>query len=100
MRNFSFEWIVLLLIFVLIPLANYVLERMRRRFDPPRPSGNRCRIWASAGRRRQRPLPYPPPLASKHRRRHPTAYSRHREAVGPGRRYSEPGAMCGASLSR
>jgi hypothetical protein len=38
MRNFSFEPIILLIIFILIPLANYVLERMRRRFEPPNPS--------------------------------------------------------------
>jgi hypothetical protein len=37
MRNFSIEPIVLLIIFILIPLANYVLERMRRRFEPPAP---------------------------------------------------------------
>ena len=35
MRNFSIEPIILLIIFILIPLANYVLERMRRRFEPP-----------------------------------------------------------------
>jgi hypothetical protein len=35
MKNFSLEPIVLLVIFILIPLANYVLERMRRRFHPP-----------------------------------------------------------------
>ena len=35
MRDFSVEPIILLIIFILIPLANYVLERMRRRFQPP-----------------------------------------------------------------
>ena len=30
MREFSFEPIIVLIIFILIPLADYVLERMRR----------------------------------------------------------------------
>jgi hypothetical protein len=38
MRNFSFEPIIVLIIFILIALANYVLARMRRRFEPPRPT--------------------------------------------------------------
>ena len=29
------EAIILLLIFILIPLANYALEHMRRRYQPP-----------------------------------------------------------------
>jgi hypothetical protein len=37
MRNFSFEPLILLVIFILIPLANYVLERMRRRFEQQKP---------------------------------------------------------------
>ena len=37
MRNFSIEPIILLIIFILIPLANYVLERMRRRFEQSGP---------------------------------------------------------------
>jgi hypothetical protein len=37
MRNFNIAPIILLIIFILIPLANYVLERMRRRFEPPAP---------------------------------------------------------------
>jgi hypothetical protein len=65
MRNFSFEPIIVLIIFILIPLANYVLERPVR-------GGNRCRIWASGGKRlRQRR--HPRPLASMHRRRRRTA---------------------------
>jgi hypothetical protein len=35
MKNFNFEPIIVLIIFILIPLANYVLARMRRRFEPP-----------------------------------------------------------------
>jgi hypothetical protein len=35
MKNFRIEPIILLIIFILIPLANYVLARMRRRFEPP-----------------------------------------------------------------
>ncbi len=35
MKNFSFEPIIVLIIFILIPLANYVLQRMRKRFQPP-----------------------------------------------------------------
>lgn len=38
MRNFSFEPIIVLIIFILIPLANYVLARMRRRFEQPGPA--------------------------------------------------------------
>ena len=38
MRNFSFEPIIVLIIFILIPLANYVLARMRRRFEQPSPT--------------------------------------------------------------
>jgi hypothetical protein len=38
MRNFSFEPIILLIIFILITLANYVLERMRRRYEQPSPA--------------------------------------------------------------
>ena len=38
MRNFSIEPIILLIIFILVPLANYALERMRRRFEPRAPS--------------------------------------------------------------
>jgi len=37
MRDFNIEPIIVLIIFILIPLANYVLERMRRRFEPPSP---------------------------------------------------------------
>ena len=37
MRNFSIAPIILLIIFILIPLVKYVLERMRRRFEPPAP---------------------------------------------------------------
>ena len=38
MKNFSLEPIIVLIVFILIPLANYVLERMRRRFEPPKPT--------------------------------------------------------------
>lgn len=37
MRDFNFGPILLLILFILIPLANYGLERMRRRFEPPTP---------------------------------------------------------------
>ena len=38
MRNISFGPILVLIIFILIPLANYVLARMRRRYEQPSPS--------------------------------------------------------------
>ena len=57
MRNFSFEWIVLLLVFVVIPLANYVLGRMRRRFDPP--SSSRQPLPDMGFRRQAAPTPTP-----------------------------------------
>ena len=57
MRNFSFEWIVLLLVFVVIPLANYVLGRMRRRFDPP--SSRRQPMPDMGFRRQAAPTPTP-----------------------------------------
>ncbi len=38
MKNFSFEPIIVLIIFILLPLANYVLARMRRRFEQPSPT--------------------------------------------------------------
>ena len=65
MRNFSFEPIILLIIFILIPLANYVLERMRRRFEPPTPSRQ---PMPDMGMRRQAALP-PAPASSAPRER-------------------------------
>jgi len=38
MRDFNIGTIILLVIFILIPLANYVLARMRRRFEQPGPT--------------------------------------------------------------
>lgn len=35
MRNISFGQVLVLIIFIVLPLANYVLGRMRRRFQPP-----------------------------------------------------------------
>jgi hypothetical protein len=56
MKNFRIEPIILLIIFILIPLANYVLERMRRRFEPP----TRSRQQPDMGMRRQSaPTPTP-----------------------------------------
>ena len=64
------ETIVLLIIFILIPLANYVLERMRRRYQPP-PSGS-GRI-PDMGMRRQAAPPAPPSVAGRERAPDPTA---------------------------
>jgi hypothetical protein len=55
------ETILLLALFVLIPLANYVLERMRRRYGEP-PESRRV---PDMGMRRQAP---PPPLQAPARR--------------------------------
>jgi hypothetical protein len=49
------ETILLLLLFVLIPLANYVIERMRRRYGGP-PESRRV---PDMGMRRQAPPPLP-----------------------------------------
>jgi hypothetical protein len=38
MKNFDLPAIILLLVFVLIPLLNYILKRMARRFEQPTPS--------------------------------------------------------------
>jgi hypothetical protein len=38
MKNFDLTPIIVLIIFVLIPLLNYILKRMARRFDHPTPS--------------------------------------------------------------
>jgi hypothetical protein len=63
MKNFSFEPIILLLIFILIPLANYVLNRMRRQLQPP--SSTR-QPMTDMGFRRQ-PAATPEPRASRER---------------------------------
>jgi hypothetical protein len=65
MRNFSFEPIVLLLIFVMIPLANYVLQRMRRRFEPPKPTGQP--VPDMGFRRQAAPTPAPASLSLRER---------------------------------
>ena len=38
MRDFDLGPIIFLIVFVLIPLINYVLNRMRRRFEQPLPT--------------------------------------------------------------
>jgi hypothetical protein len=53
------ETIILLTVFILIPLANYVIERMRRRYQPPRsPSAS----IPDMGMRRQTAPARPPRL--------------------------------------
>ena len=66
MRNFSFEPIIILIIFILIPLTNYVLERMRRRFEPPSP---KRQPMPDMGVRRQAAPPTPAPPASREQAR-------------------------------
>lgn len=63
MKNFSFEPIILLLIFILIPLANYVLNRMRRQLQPP---GSTRQSMPDMGFRRQ---PEATPLSRASRER-------------------------------
>ena len=65
MSNFSFEPIIVLILFILIPLANYLLERMRRRFEPPKPTGQ---PMPDMGFRRQA-APEPTPASSAIRER-------------------------------
>ncbi|MGH7794258.1 MAG: hypothetical protein ACREQ2_05070 [Candidatus Binatia bacterium] len=58
------ETIILLILFILIPLANYVIERMRRRYEPPPPDSRRV---PDMGMRRQ--AAPPPPAFSARRER-------------------------------
>ena len=58
------EAIILLLIFILIPLANYALERMRRRYQPPPSSSGRI---PDMGMRRQAAPPAPPSVIRRER---------------------------------
>jgi len=65
MKNFSLEPIIVLIVFILIPLVNYVLERMRRRFEPPKPTLRRIpdtglRRQAAPEPRRISPEPHTP----------------------------------------
>lgn len=54
------EQLLVLLVLILIPLANFLLERLRRRQEPSSGRGQRS---ADVGMRRQAPppLPYEPP---------------------------------------
>ena len=56
------ETIILLILFIAIPLANYILGQMRRRYEPPAPDSRR---EPDMGMRRQAA---PPPPASFARR--------------------------------
>jgi hypothetical protein len=56
------ETIILLAVFILIPLANYLLERMRRRYEPQAPNSGRI---PDMGMRRQAPPPAPPSLVGR-----------------------------------
>ena len=58
--------ILLIVLFILVPLANYVLERMRRRVESPRPN----QPPPMPDMRARRPAPAPPtpaPAASRER---------------------------------
>lgn len=66
MRDFNIGPIVLLLIFILIPLANYVLARMRRRFEQPGPTRQ---PMPDMGVRRQAATPLPGPASASTRER-------------------------------
>lgn len=63
MRNFSFGPILVLLLFIVIPLANYVLARLRRRLEPltptqqPMPDMGVRRAAAPAARPAAHPAP-------------------------------------------
>ena len=65
MRNISFGQILVLFIFILIPLANYVLARMRRRFEQP--SRMRHPMPDMGARRKAAPAPTPSSLAPRER---------------------------------
>jgi hypothetical protein len=57
MKNFDLAPIILLIVFVLIPLVNYILNRMGRRFEYPMPT--RQRIPDMGMRRQAAPGPSP-----------------------------------------
>lgn len=57
------EALILLVLFILIPLANYVLERMRRRYEA---SPDARRRAPDSGVRRQ-PAPVPPSVTRRER---------------------------------
>jgi hypothetical protein len=60
------ETLILLAVFILIPLANYVLERMRRRYEPSPPASGR---GPDMGMRRQAPPPAPVSSTGRERAR-------------------------------
>ena len=65
MRNIGFGPILVLIIFILIPLANYVLARMRRRYEQPSPS--RQPMPDMGMRRQAAPAPTPASPAPRER---------------------------------
>ena len=65
MRDFGLGPIILLIVFVLIPLINYVLNRMGRRFEQPTPTRQ---PMPDMGVRRQ-PVPAPTPASPAPRER-------------------------------
>ena len=66
MTNFSFVPVVIVLLFLLLPVATYVLERVRRRFDPTPPAGQRV---PDMGIRRQAAAPILPSSTQRERAR-------------------------------
>lgn len=58
------ETIILLILFIAIPLANYVIERMRRRYEPRAPDSRRD---PDMGMRRQAAPPPPASFALRER---------------------------------
>jgi hypothetical protein len=63
MRDFDLGPIIFLIVFVVIPFINYVLNRMRRRFDQPTPTPQ---PMPDMGIRRQA-APAPTPTAPRER---------------------------------
>ncbi|MBI4528960.1 MAG: hypothetical protein HY695_34615 [Deltaproteobacteria bacterium] len=61
MQNFDLAPIIILIIFLLIPLLNYILKRMGRRFEDPTP---RRQPTPDMGLRRQA-APSSPPAANR-----------------------------------
>jgi hypothetical protein len=58
------ETLILLILFIAIPLANYILGRMRQRYEPPAPDSRRI---PDMGLRRQAAPPPPAAFARRDR---------------------------------
>ncbi len=87
MRNFTFAPIIVLIIFILIPLARYVLNRMQRHFEPSKLR----QPMPDMGMRRQAtpPISDPRPVVTRERPQAPPSML----AIGSSRRRWSKGML-------